>query len=209
MARRKTARQKRATRKKAYYKREFLKNVAALAAMEDLGVKAPNIKIPKNITKASLKRIRKEYTKAKKKAKDKNIKLPTKEELAKSVMEDPLQEYKYKRSGGFDPGMQYLESLISTLEMQMPQPRRKMSEDTYWKIYDESYAPAVERAKQKIEAAALKVGAYELSQALASNEYMQKVEQIPLYYIDEAAAYVDDVIGEQIEAAVNSELDSY
>lgn len=207
MAKRKSARQRRATRKRAYYKRQYMETLAAISAIEEMGIKVPKITIPKKITKASVGKVRKEYAKAKKKAKEKNIKLPTKKELAKSAMEDPNQAYKYKRGREFDPGEQYLEAFKDNLRAQMPAPRRKMSEDYYWRLYDSEYYPAVERAIGKIDYGAQKIGAYEMSQALASNDYLARVLEIPYWYIDEAIGYVENEIGSLITEAMNSVLD--
>ena len=202
----KTKRQKQAARKRSYYKREYEKTAAAIAAMEDYGIKAPKITIPKKITKASLGKIRKQYKKQKTKAKQKGIALPTKKELAQEMMQDKNQEYRWRRSEGFDPGRQYLDALIEDLEAQMPLPRSKMSTEWYFKLYDEEYMPAIQRIKDQIEAGAGQIGTFEMSQQLASNEYVQKVAEIPMYYIDEAAGFVDTEVSGAVQAAISGAL---
>ena len=218
MAKKVSARAKRAKRRKAYYRREYIKNLAAISELSELGqVQAPKITVPKNITKASLKKIRKQYAETKKKVKKKiakkeqkkpsQVELPTKKELAESAMEDPTQAYRWNKGSWFDPGQMWLDSLLATLEDVRPVRMSHQSQDSYEKMLEELYYPAVERLKQRINFAVTKAGAYEVSQTLAGDVYISRVLEISYYYVEQAVSYIDGELSELLDQAVSEALD--
>ena len=213
MAKRKqTAAQRKAKQRAAYYKREYYKNFDALAYLES-AVRIKKIKIPNKITKKSVEAIRKIYTKARKEAKALGWELPTKQEMAQVVREEPTQTYRQYRAepeepSEFDPDLQYLEELRDKLNSFMPKRDPTKTDANFQK----NVAPKLEEARLRIigalDYAIAKTGASEIAAILAGNNFIQRIANLEEKYAHEIIESIDDDLVPLIEASVNEALDS-
>lgn len=155
MARKLTSKQRKARKRASYIRSEYYKNFDALDYLRNF-VKVKDIQIPNKITNASLKAIRKEYKKAKARAKaykergvytnistgEDFIKLPSKEEMASRTRKAYGQGYRKYRAepeqapADFDPNAQYIDELkekIRAIEAQekIDEYKQKIGDVTY------------------------------------------------------------------------------
>ena len=207
-----TAAQRKAKQRAAYYRREYYKNFDALAYLES-AVKIKKIKIPSKITKKSVEAIRKVYNKVRKEAKALGWELPTKQEMAQTIREEPTQAYRQYRAEPeepteFDPDLQYLEELRDKLNSFMPK-RDPTKTDTN---FQKNVLPKFEEARLRIigslDYAIAKAGASEIAAILAGNNFIQRIANLEEKYAHEIIESIDDDLIPLIESSVNEALDS-
>lgn len=213
MAKRKqTAAQRKAKRRAAYYRREYFKNFDALAYLES-AVKIKKINIPNKITKRSLESIRKIYNKARKEAKALGWELPTKQEMAQTIREEPTQAYRQYRAEpeeptGFDPDLQYLEELRDKLNSFMPRRDSTKTDANFQKNVIPKFEEARLRIIGSLDYAIAKTGASEIAAILAGNNFIQRIANLEEKYAHEIIESIDDDLIPLIEAGVNEALDN-
>ena len=213
MAKRKqTAAQRKAKQRAAYYRREYYKNFDALAYLES-AVKIKKIKIPNKITKRSLESIRKIYNKARKEAKALGWELPTKQEMAQTIREEPTQAYRQYRAEpeeptGFDPDLQYLEELRDKLNSFMPRRDSTKTDANFQKNVLPKFEEARLRIIGSLDYAIAKTGASEIAAILAGNNFIQRIANLEEKYAHEIIESIDDDLIPLIEASVDEALDS-
>ena len=235
MAKRKqTAAQRKAKQRASYYRREYYATREALEFMKGLtGTKINIPNIPSKITKTSLKSIRKIYTEARRQAKTLEYggyvdvttgeffeKLPTKKEMVKMVrQEQPYRKYRaepIEAPADFDPDEQYLEELkqkILSLETAreqastlQPQRDANKTESNYNKNVLPKFTAAQQRLLGSIDYAITKLGLNEAAQVLATDTFLQKIENLEEKYTHEIIESIDDSIIPLIEASVGEAL---
>ena len=217
--RRQTAAQRKAKQRAAYYRREYYKNFDALAYLES-AVKIKKINIPNKITKRSVEAIRKIYNKARKEAKELGWELPTKQEMAQTVREEPTQAYRQYRAEPeepteFDPDLQYLEELRDKLNSFTPRRDSTKTDANFQK----NVLPKFEEARLRIIGAldyAITIGEEEIDfdkdEVLLIVKSMLKREMESIVYNtrikDLEIESIDDDLIPLIEASVDEALDS-
>lgn len=223
----KERRQREAQKRAAYIRAEYYKNVDALDYLRSFG-KVPTIKTPNKITKASLKAIRKIYKEVRRSIPKTDgyyididsegvrllSKLPTKEEMAREVAEEPTQQYRKDRrklpktqaKKAPDSDLQYIDDLKQTI-MRIEgraEPRKSM------KSFKENVVPLLEEAKtrwiQKIDNAVLKFGAQTVAKTLAENDYMQRIAEMDLRYAFEIIESLDNDESEIFQPLMDAAL---
>ena len=236
--RKQTAAQRKAKQRAAYYRREYFETRDALEFMKTLtGSKIKMPSIPSKITKTSLKSIRKLYTESRRKMKTLEYggyvdvttgeffsKLPTKKEMVKEVRSEPTQSYrKYQAESEpapptFDPDAEYIEDLKAKIMMLEstrdlaarlePQRDAGKTEDNYQKNVLPKFTEAQQRLLGSIDYAISKLGIKEAAQVLATDTFLQKIENLEEKYTYEIVESIDDDIIPLMEASVNEALDS-
>lgn len=232
-----SAAQRKAKQRAAYYRREYFETREALEFMKGLtGSKIKMPSIPSKITKTSLKSIRKLYTESRRKMKTLEYggyvdvttgeffeKLPTKKEMVRRVRLEPTQAYrKYQAEPvptppTFDPDEEYLEELkakIMSLETARdlasrlePQRDANKTEDNYRKNVLPKFTEAQQRLIGTIDYAINKLGINTAAQVLATDTFLQKIENLEEKYTHEIVESIDDSIIPLIEASVGEALD--
>ena len=198
MARKLTSKQRKARKRASYIRSEYYKNFDALDYLRNFG-KVKDIKIPKKITKASLKAIRKAYKEAKANLPKTDgfyvdystgeilTKLPTKEEMARETRKSYGQDYRQYRAepepapASFDPSQQYIDELKEKIRSmgyaeQIVGYNKKKKE-----TFDAKTLPKFEKAKQDwenmIDLAVEKFGVERAAEVLAQSPHVQKIEE--------------------------------
>lgn len=208
MARQKLTKAQRKARKQASYIRaEYYKNFDALDYLRDF-VKVAPLDIPNKITKASLKKIRRIYKEARKEAEKAGAVLPTKREMAKAVREEPTQQYRQNRaepedSTGFNPHLQYIEAVRNAIDVLTP----RDSEDPKKASTVRKFEEARLRLYGALDYAIAKTDETILAQALASNEYVQRIADIDNMYAVEMILEIDNDLIPLLEASMNDALE--
>lgn len=234
MARKRLTKAQRKARAHARYVRaEYYKNFDAIAYLRDF-IKIPELKIPNKITTASLKKIRSIYDEAKRNIQQLdggylNLEtgeliesLPTKRQMVKEVRQE--QSYRQYRAepeeapDDFNPDEQYLEELrkritemYSTREQinnLMPLRDSNKTQANYEKNVLTKFTQAQTRLLAKFDYAVTKLGASEAARILASDAFIQKIENLEEKYTYEIMDSIDDDINPFIDASVEAALDA-
>lgn len=234
MARKRLTKAQRKARAHARYVRaEYYKNFDAIAYLRDF-IKIPELKIPNKITTASLKKIRSIYNEAKRNIQQLdggylNLEtgeliesLPTKRQMVKEVrQEQPYRQYRAEPEEApdyFNPYEQYLEELrrritemYSTREQidnLMPLRDSNKTQANYEKNVLTKFTQAQTRLLAKFDYAVTKLGASEAASILASDAFIQKIENLEEKYTYEIIDSIDDDINPFIDASVEAALDA-
>lgn len=223
----KERRQREAQKRAAYIRAEYYKNVDALDYLRSFG-KVPTIKTPSKITKASLKSIRKIYKEVKRSIPKTDgyyvdidsegtrllSKLPTKEEMAREVAEEPTQQYRKDRrklpkvqvKQADDYDAQYLDDL----KRKILQIEGKGEPSKSEKNYDKNVKPKLEEAKSdwiaKIDEAVAKYGAQVVAKALAANDYMQHIANMDEMYAFKIIESLEDSESDGMKPLMDASL---
>lgn len=215
MARKKlSARQQKAKKKRDYVKHEYNLTVDALDYLNLMGA-GIKFRIVSKPTKASLRKIRNIYNKAKKDLKKQNWVIPTKRELAKRAREE--QPYRRSRANNenyeeapqaFQPDTDYIDELIEKISKMTGKDRTKTS------ARNEEYNKArLQDAKNRffdqLAFARQKVGDVDLAQALASSSFMSHVEELEYKYDYEIVDGLDDDLTPMLMTAMTDVLNNY
>ena len=222
MAKRKlSAAQRKARKHAAYIRSEYYKNFDALQYLKDF-TKIKDVKIPNKITKRSLESIRRIYKEARKAIQkvdgyflDKTTgelkeKLPTKEEMVKEVRQEPTQQYRQNRAEPkedttFDPDMQYIDSVRDAIDAMIPRDAEDPKKASTVRKFEEARL----RLYGTLDFALQKTDVSSLAQALASNDYVQRVMGVDNQYAYEIEEAIDNDLIPLLEASMNNALDEY
>lgn len=202
MAKKKLTSQQRKVRKRASYIRsEYYKNIDAIAYLRGF-IKVEAIKIPKNITKKSLEKVRKIYKESKRKIKELAgggylneqtgeyfSKLPTKEEMYKEARKDqPWRTSRAKPMPApptFNPDLESINDLIDKIQSLNPRDD-KISADKESKLTD-----AKQRMIMNIRNSMQKIGISETATLLAENAFMQRIANLEEKYAYQMVEEID------------------
>ena len=208
MAKQKLTKAQRKARKQASYIRaEYYKNFDALDYLRDF-VKIAPLDIPNKITKASLKKIRRIYKEARKEAEQAGAVLPTKREMTNIVREEPTQQYRQSRaepqdSTGFNPHLQYIEAVRNAIDVLTPRDVEDPRKASTVRQFEEARL----RLYGSLDYAIAKTDEVILAQALASNEYVQRIADIDNMYAWEMILEIDNNLVPLLEASMNDALE--
>lgn len=213
MARKKlTARQIKARKKKQYVRYEYNLTIDALDYLNQVGANI-KFKLTSNPTAASLKAIRNIYNKATKELKKQQWVLPTKREMAKTVREEqPYRKSRAKRKteqapASFQPETDYIEDLIQAVSNLTGAERTKTTQRT--EDYNKArLQEAKDRLFDKLAYARTKVGDTELAEQLASDDFIQHVDEMNVRYDYEIVDGIDDTLIPMLESAMYNVLDN-
>lgn len=211
MAKKMTAKQRKAAKRKSYIKSEYKKTLDALSFINE-NIQQVAVNIPKKITKASLKAIRKKYTDVKKQLQKQGWALPTKEQMYKAQREErkakqATTQQDEQQEEQFNPYEDYIDTLLNVLsELSFV----GSAADTPRKMeYNQN---RVQEAKNRmfdtIAYARTKLGDELLAQTLAENSYVQRVEALQLRYAYEVIESIDDDLIPLLDSAVGNALDN-
>ena len=219
-----TVSQKKANRRKAYTRREYYKNIDAIDYMRDF-VNVEEIKIPKKITKSSLKKVQKIYREAKKIVQE-EIKevgaafskvtgeiiesVKSKKEIVKEIRtQEPYRQSRAtpKRAPkDFNPDEDYIAEIRSLIDEISPM-RETMHSNKY---YEEKLLPKFNEAKNRIlgsiDYARMKAGEAETAAILAANQFVQRVANLQEKYTYEIIESIDDDLIPLIESSIGEAL---
>ena len=217
MAKKLTARQRAAHKRASYIKAEYYKNVDAIRYLERFGV-TKNIKIPNKITKKSLTAIRRIYKETRANVKTYEgtsdyvdittgevfTKLPTKAQAVKEYRQEQKQQAEQ-----FNPDEQFIGELKD--KIMMLKPLRDSDKTDY--NYNKNVIPKQEKVKQDfvnaIDNAIKQYGLDIVAQALANNDFMQRVgsmEEKYTYEIIEDITDGDDGLISLMDASAEAAL---
>lgn len=229
-----TAKQRKAHKRASYVRSEYFKTYDALDYLRDF-TKVKKIDIPSKITMKSLKAIRRIYKETRAhidKYEGEYVnrttgeifeKIPTKKEMAKAVRSEPTQQYRQYRAEpqeappSFDPDEQYLKDLKIEIE-QLWTSREQVVELTplrdsakSQKNYDKNVAPRFEKAQTKlldaIDDAIKNFGAQQVAHVLATNTFVERIENLKQKYTYEIEDAIESSILPLIEESVNTALE--
>lgn len=213
MAKKLTARQRKARKRAAYIKAEYKKNIDAIKYLGLFG-KSVDIEEPDKITMASLKKVRRIYSKLRKEIQEEQRnyygyvdetgrvfqKLPTKAEMVKEYNE--AQE-------PFNPDEQFIQELKEKIDTLTP----KQETIKTRRNLEKNVLPKLEGAKYRfitaIDNAVAQHGVAAVAKALAKNKYMQRVENLEEKYAYQVIKEItegNDSLINLVEVSVNSAL---
>lgn len=216
MARKKlSARQVKARKQKQYTKYEYNLTIDALDYLNQMGADI-KFNIVANPTKASLRKIRNIYNKAKKQLQKQNWVLPTKKEMAREVRNQPAQSYRKSRGkkgyekapASFQPSTDYISDLIEKISSQVGKDRTKTTQrqEEYNKKRLES---AKQRLFDKLAYARTKAGDEALAEALAADDFVSHIDEMGDRYDYQIVESIDTEIIPALESAMESALDYF
>ena len=219
-----TATQLKANRRKAYTQSEYYKTLDAIDYLRDF-MKIKDIKIPKKITRNSLKSVQKTYRQARQQIQRELKKqgaifnpqtgeiiekLGTKKEIIKEIrQQEPYRKSRatHKRAPkDFNPETDYIDEIRDTINALAPM-RETMHSDKY---YEEKLLPKFNEAKNRIlgsiDYARIKIGESDVADILASNQFIQRIESLQDKYTHEIIESIDDDLIPLIEASIGEAL---
>lgn len=220
-----TATQLKANRRKAYTQSEYYKTLDAIDYLRDF-MKIKDIKIPKKITRNSLKSAQKTYRQARQQLQrelktqgtimnkmtgEVVSKLQTKKEIIKEIR----QQEPYRKSRAtpkrapkdFIPEHDFIMDIRHLLDVVKPKKDTVHSERYYEEKILPKYLEAKNRLLGSIDYAIMKIGEEDTAAILASNQYIQRIQNLNEKYIKEILEDIDDdlipLIGASIGEALN------
>jgi hypothetical protein len=224
MAKQKLTKAQRKARKQASYIRtEYYKNFDALDYLRDFA-KIKEVKIPNKITKASLKFIRKLYKEARKiaqqAAKETGEYIPTKEEMAKRVRNEPTQRYRTDRANmetaehkaqesDFNAYLGYIQMIRDAIDALMPRDYDQKGKESTVRAFEEARL----RLYGMLDFALSKTDEVILAKTLSESEYLERIMSIDNQY---AYQMIDDIdsdetnnlgLIQQLQAAMDDALE--